>query len=126
MAWQESRSTHELGTAARTCRISDPRTLPHIAVEECSGGHRQSLVEYLIDDTKREKNNAFGSCPLTMTVEDEFFRRRSLSLGDFDGTREFGMCLPAVVLLTLTGDQHRLEDHLKDSKIIHITTLRVP
>ncbi|KAK5955688.1 hypothetical protein OHC33_003329 [Knufia fluminis] len=79
MSLEEIPSIYELEAAASAPRHICTEELPYISVEKCSGGHRQSIFEYLTGDT---------------TLEDEFFRRRTLSLGDFDGTRKIASPIP--------------------------------
>lgn len=84
-------STYELETAATPPKSSRTGDLPHVSVEGYSGGDRHSIIDYFIDDNRCKTTPHLFPCQLTMTVEDEFFGRRTLSLGDFDGTREIGV-----------------------------------
>lgn len=115
----------ELEMAVETTTSPPTRDPPHVSVEGCSSGDRHSIIDYFIDDTRRKTVVSLPCCQLTMTVEDEFFRRRTLSLGDFDGTREIGMSPAHTILLVLIVPQRRLQEVLKNKwKILFVMVTR--
>lgn len=54
MSLEEIPSIYELEAAASAPRHICTEELPYISVEKCSGGHRQSIFEYLTGDTTRK------------------------------------------------------------------------
>jgi len=125
MSSKELSKISELEMAVETTTSPPTRDLPHVSVEGCSSGDNHSIVDYFIDDTRCRTVTSLPCCQLTMTVEDEFFRRRTLSIGDFDGTRDIGMYPAHMILLILTVLQLRLQEVLKNKwKILLVMVTR--